>query len=87
MTLISKETLIQNGWKETNDPLFPLEKDLTEREEGVDDDGKISLVVHGMNNAWRIGLSLPDGMVNIVAESVEELNQLEKMIASYEPNF
>jgi hypothetical protein len=87
---ITKEELLANGWEETNDAVFPIKKCLSDKEhEDYDaEEGDIELVIHGMHNIWAFGLSLPDGgLVDIVVDSIEQLNMFEKMIAGYNPPY
>lgn len=87
---ITKELLLKDGWEETNDPVFPLKKNLTDKEcDDYDPEGgEIELVYHCMYNVWGFGLSLPDGgRIDLVVDNMEELKVIEKSIANYDPSF
>lgn len=90
MTPITRQSLLDNGWKETGDHVIPCKKTLTDK--GADDydpdSGEIELVLHRWHNNDTFALSLPDGsMVNINPQNQEELNIFERLIISYEPNY
>lgn len=87
---ITKELLLENGWVETGDPVFPMKKGLTDKEaEGYDEnDGELDMVLHGMQNRWMFAVSIPNGgLLNINPGSMKQLNAFEKMILGFEPNY
>lgn len=88
-TEITNESLVAAGWKEIGDgSASSLRKVLSDLEDNDPDDGEIALVLHWMYNAPMIALSLPDGsLLNINAESMEQLEVFEKMIHSFDPPY
>lgn len=85
--MVTKEELLKNGWKETGERLFPLEKEIENRNPLNNDpeDTEIKLVVHGMYNDLTIALMLPDGgLLNLNIETIDDLASFEKMIAFYD---
>lgn len=99
-TLISKELLLQNGWKlnEGDEALIaPIEKNITHYEEGMSDEqkkeqdeemGKLCLFYQNFHNDNGFCLSIPGGgTLRFSPQSMEELNLFERMIDGFEPIF
>ena len=86
---ISKEQLLADGWTETGDLVFTIEKKVPNRNPlNSSGDTDIKLVVHGLYNCWRFAILLPDGgLLNFVANSMEELKSFEEKIAFYDPAY
>lgn len=90
VSTITSEQLLENGWQQTNDPVIPAKKCLSDKtDEDYDpEEGDIELIVHRYNNCNMFALALPDGsLVNINPASIEDLNTFERLILSYEPNY
>jgi hypothetical protein len=88
VSTITKEQLLANGWV-AGDPFTPYSKSLVDKtHEDYDPEmGDLSLVLHMKSNVPMFAVSLPDGLLNINPASIEELNQFEKMILGYMPNY
>lgn len=99
-TLISKEVLLQNGWTLTEGDaalIAPIEKNITyydedltpeERKQQDEESGQLCLFYQNFHNDNGFCLSIPGGgTLRLNIESMEDLNQFEKMIAGYEPVF
>lgn len=86
---ITKEQLLASGWIETIDTTFPLERNITTKDEDYNpDDGELKMVVHRMYNTPIIALLLPDGgLLNIAVQTIEELNDFIRKISSYDPPY
>lgn len=91
---INVEALKADGWEvyencEHQDVHFPVlaEKKIENRNPintGVDTN--ISLVIHRLFNTNTFAVLLPDGgMLNFVANSMQELHNFERAIAFYDP--
>lgn len=89
-TPLTKDLLIENGWIEKgNDPSCFAEKPIENRNPlNASEDSDIKLIVHGMYNQNTFAVLLPDGgLLNFVANSLEELKQFENAIKFYDPPF
>lgn len=90
MTKLTKELLIENGWVEKDSgPECYAEKIIENRNPlNASEDSDIKLIIHGMYNAETFAVLLPDGgMLNFVANSLEELQAFENSINFYDPPF
>jgi hypothetical protein len=92
VSTITKEQLLENGWKLSDEPFpFLMEKDLTDYdqfEEGEEQEGQCMLVLHNMSGQLLFALVITDGyLVNINPANIEELNAFEKQIISVEPPY
>lgn len=75
---ISAQQMIDAGWIKTGDSMTPYEKKIENRNpiNSTPEDSDIKLIVHGMYNVWTFAVLLPDGgMLNFVANSMDDLNQ------------
>jgi hypothetical protein len=84
---ITKEQMLADGWKEMDDEVFILEKEIENRNPLNNDpeDTDIKLVVHGMYNCWTFAVLFPSGaMLNFVANSMKDLNKFESMLNFYD---
>lgn len=84
---ITKEQLLADGWKETDDKVFILEKEIENRNPINSDpeDTDIKLVIHGMYNQWTFAVLFPSGaMLNFVANSMRDLKKFESMLWFYD---
>lgn len=92
-TEITTDLLLEKGWKETNDILFPFEKDLTSidleyTEELDEEEERMKLVVHRTNGNPYFGILLPEGgILNLNINYYEDLEKIEFLINSYNPVF
>lgn len=90
-TPITQETLKADGWIITETVLECLaEKKIENRNQinSTPEDSDISLIVHAMYNTNTFAVQLPDGgLLNIVVNSMEELQSFEKAIDFYDPPF
>lgn len=90
MTEITKENLLKDGWQETKDPIFLMKKKLQDTipEGDENDDNALAFVVHRIYNVLTLALALPDGaLLNLNVKSIEELQQFDVMIVSYDPPY
>lgn len=92
VSTITREQLLENGWKVLDDEFpFVMEKDLADNSglaEGEEPEGHVKLVLHMMWNAPVFALSITDGyLININPGSIEELNAFENLILSVEPPY
>jgi hypothetical protein len=86
--MITEQQLTDNGWKLTGDPIVPAKKVILKVEGDEDHPDNVSLLVHKYDNYTQFAIGLPDGgLLNINPESIEEVNSIEKMIASYSPAY
>lgn len=87
--MITKEQLIESGWKEGIDPAGRLYKEIENINPlNASEDTDIQLVIHTMYNQPQVAIALPDGgLLNFNPQSMEELNQLETMISFYDAPF
>jgi hypothetical protein len=91
-TIITKESLLNFGMIETDESeriFFPMKKVLSiksENEEYEEDEPEISIAITRMRNEEEFVLILPDGMVFINPEFIEDLEAFEKMILEYQSN-
>jgi hypothetical protein len=80
-----------DGWTICNGDQFPImaEKKIENRNTlNASKDSEIKLIIHGMYNTNTFAVLLPDGgMLNFVANSMEELHAFERAIIFYEPPF
>lgn len=87
-TQITKELLIENGWIQLDDsPGFILEKPIENRNpiNNTPDDTDIRLVLHVLLNTPQFAILLPGGgLLNFVANSIEELIEFENKINYYD---
>jgi hypothetical protein len=83
------DQLLADGWVKTEDPVFPFEKKIENTNPlNNSEDSDIKLVIHGMYNSTNFAVLLPDGgMLNFVANSLQELHEFEKKIMFYDPPF
>lgn len=87
-TEITKELLFANGWVQGEPPYYAEKKIENRNPLNASEDSDISLIIHGMYNAQTFAVLLPDGgMLNFVANSMEELAQFENSINFYDPPF
>ena len=87
---ITKELLVSDGWTETaNDPTCFAEKKIPNRNPtNNSDDTDIKLILHPLYNSTNFAVVFPDGgMLNFVANSMEELHEFENKITFYESPF
>lgn len=88
---ITPELLLNDGWvkSEEEHSIYPYSKVLENINPLNDsEDSDIKLVLHGMYNTWTFAVLLPDGgMLNFVANSMEELKGFEEKISFYDPPF
>ena len=83
MKTITKEQLIEYGFKPTLDPVSTHQKIIGENE-----DGRLVLVVTWERNVAELALSLPDGgMLFLRPTSLEHLHIFEQCIESWSPNY
>lgn len=88
---ITKEKLIEDGWVEPTDKdtsmIIYLEK-LIENRNPINDspeDTDIKLIIHGFYNSHQFALLFPDGgILNFIANSMEELKDFENKIDFYD---
>lgn len=90
-TNITKEKLIEDGWVEPNDKdtklVIALEKIIENRNPINDDpeDTEIRLIIHRFYNEHRFAIRFPNGgMLNFVANSMQELKDFENKIDFYD---
>lgn len=87
-TEITKELLIKNGWVEENDGMGIFMTKSLENQNPINDDPEdtdIKLILHGMYNVHTFAVLFPDGgMLNFVANSIEELNDFESRLTFYD---
>lgn len=87
-TKITKELLIQNGWVESKDQIgIFMIKDIPNENPINDDpeDTDIKLILHGMYNSQTFAVLFPDGgMLNFIANSIEELTDFEHRLTFYD---
>lgn len=81
-TDITKESLEKYGMKLTGNPAVPMLKVL-----GNGSAGEITIGVSRYRNADEFTLSFPEGMFYLNIECIEDLEKLESMVQSYEPNY
>lgn len=90
-TPITQETLKGDGWIITETLPERLAKKKIENRNPINntpEDSDISLIVHAMYNTNTFAVQLPDGgLLNIVVNSMEELQAFEKAIDFYDPPF
>jgi hypothetical protein len=86
---ITEAHLIEDGWTKTVHPVYPFQKSVPNRNPlNNSEDSEIRLVIHGMYNAWRFAIALPDGgLLNFVVNSMRELKDFESRIDFYDPPF
>ena len=86
---ITKELLLADGWAETEDPIWPVQKKLENLNPlNNSEDSDIKLVVHRMYNTDQFAILLPDGgLLNFSPASMEELKAFETMVSFYDPPF
>jgi hypothetical protein len=86
---LSKEVLLKDGWTETGELGFFMEKAIPNRNPiNNSEDSEIKLIIHGMYNQQTFAILLPDGgMLNFVANSLKELKAFEERIFFYDPPF
>lgn len=86
---ITMEEMIADGWIKTEGerPIILFTKPIDNRNplNNSDEDTTIKLVVHGYLNAWRFAVQFPDGgLLNFVANSMDELRAFEEAIDFYD---
>lgn len=89
-TKITVEELLANGWKKNIDEdMYPIEKAIENRNPlNNDADSEIKLTVHGMYNQPTFAVVLPSGgLLNFNPETIEDLNNFERMLNFYDPPF
>lgn len=86
---ITEEALLADGWKQTGDNAVVAEKVIENRNPlNASEDSEIKLIIHNMYNQNAFAVLLPDGgMLNFVANSMEELRSFERAISFYDPPF
>ena len=86
---ITKDQMIKDGWVKTIDPAYLFEKSIENRNPiNNSEDSAIKLIVHGLYNTWTFAILLPDGgMLNFVANTMEELQDFESRLDFYDPPF
>ena len=85
---ISVEDLLADGWVKTKDPVFPMEKEIENRNPlNAGEDSDIKLILHNLFGTM-FAVLLPDGgMLNFVANTMQELKDFESRINFYDPPF
>ena len=78
---LTKENLIKFGMKETNNPMFPLQKYIFEDEYGND---VSSICVTQINNTPQLCILTLNDIVYINPSTIEELQIIEKSIVGIE---
>lgn len=86
---ITKELLAADGWTihKDSDPTHFAEKKIPNRNpiNSTPEDTDIKLVLHAMYNSTTFAIEFPDGgLLNFVANSMEELKQFENAITFYD---
>lgn len=86
---ITPEQMESDGWVKTADPIYLYEKKIENRNPiNNSEDSNIKFVVHGMYNSWTFAIVLPDGgLLNFVANTMEELKGVTDRINFYDPPF
>ena len=84
--MINEQDLLDYGFEENEDfPLCPFEKRISEPHEGS---GRLSIVVTHERNQGEFALKMPDGSTLFLqVENLEQLEDFEKSIQSWEPNY
>lgn len=85
--VFTNEWMLENGWKKTDEPGVVFEKELPNNNPINTDseDTGIKLIVHMFFNTPRFAVLFPDGgMLNFIANSIEELQAFEKAIDFYD---
>jgi hypothetical protein len=85
----TKEDLLKDGWQEPTDkdPSILMFKNIpnTNPINDTPEDTDIKLVIHRMYNSQNFAVQFPDGgLLNFVANSIEDLKKFESMIAFYD---
>lgn len=87
-TEIKKDSLIKNGWIQVKDEMgIFMTKDIPNENPINDDpeDTDIKLILHGMYNVHTFAVLFPDGgMLNFIANTIEELNDFENRLTFYD---
>lgn len=88
-TIITEEQLLNDGWTRSDDSTIGATKNIENRNPlSASEDSDIKLIVHRMYNESTFAILLPDGgMVNFVANTMEDLKSFEKAISFYDPPF
>lgn len=88
---ITPEELLADGWIKGDDPVESLFKKAIPNRNPINstpEDSDIKLVVHGMYNVWRFAVLLPNGgLLNFVANTIEEVKAFENALDFYDPPF
>jgi hypothetical protein len=86
-TEITKESLLEYGMKEYDNVLFPMQKNLSENENENQEEGILAICITQMRNITEICLLMPNGnIIFLNVNSIEELQQFENCIESYDSN-
>lgn len=87
--VISKDSLLKYGMKETTDTekmFYPLKKVISTKAETSGEE--LAICVTNQRNVNELCLTLPDGgILYISPKSIENLKIFEECITSYEPNY
>lgn len=87
---LSVDNLLANGWVKTDDPISPFKKVLPNRNPINDtpEDSDICLIIHRYYNSQMFAVLLPDGgMLNFIANDMNELAAFENALNFYDPSF
>lgn len=86
---ITKDLLLASGWEKTDDPTYPFEKKLPNRNPLNDDEETdVKLVIHNLYNTLTVAVMFSDGgMLNFSINEFSDLTTLERMINFYDPPF
>lgn len=87
---ISPEQMEADGWVKTTDPAYLYKKAIPNRNpiNCTPEDSDICLIVHGLYNQWTFAVQFPDGgLLNFVANSMDDLKKFESMLNFYDPPF
>lgn len=84
--------MLADGWiKPSEHPGTILFEKLLENRNPINstpEDSDIKLIVHGFYNQWTFAVLLPDGgMLNFVANSMDELQDFESRLNFYDPPY
>ena len=83
---MTKEELINFGMVEQDDPIYPMEKVLSEEIEDSEDGEKIALVITRERNSAELALIVPGGTLFLGGvKSVDDLKTIEACVTEWEP--
>jgi hypothetical protein len=78
---MNDKQLIEYGFKRTNNPNIPFEKDLDE-----DYDGEICLIVTRERNVTKIALRVNSDVIFLNIKTLKQLKKFESFIEIYSPS-